>query len=413
MRRPSILCVLFALVVALPAGAQDVVRLKSGETLAGTVTDGMLEVRVATAGGEVRVPWRDIEAVDRGEFVRAQYRERAAGLSPTDADSHFLLALWCRRHGLEAEMQAELSAVLEAEPEHAGARAARGQEKVGEKWVAGESMLEAKGFVRRGDRWVLREEAAWAEMAEARDRPLSAPEGAAADLLAKAVDENERVRRFAAEALAGRPFDDVRLPLYRALGGRDPAVRAFAAAELGRRREEEAVRPLLRSAILDTSETVRDAAVDALAAIRAPGTLLPLCRALASTRPAVRMNAAAAMGRYGDVRGIEYLVRTLGMNWGPGQRNNMSVMNQVSYIQDFDVEIAQAAQIGDPIVQVLREGVILDFAVLGASREMTVVERRVVRSALARLAGQDLGDDAAAWSAWWEGNRERLLAEAK
>jgi hypothetical protein len=89
------------------------------------------------------------------------------------------------------------------------------------------------------------------------------------------------------------------------------------------------------------------------------------------------------------------------------------VVNQVSYIQDFDVEIAQAAQIGDPIVAVLREGVILDFQVLGASRLMTLTERRVIRSALSRLTGQDLGDDATAWSGWWAENRDRLLAEAR
>jgi len=42
------------------------------------------------------------------------------------------------------------------------------------------------------------------------------------------------------------------------------------------------------------------------------------------------------------------------------ERANVTVLNQVSYIQDFDVEIAQASQIGDPIVQTLRDGVILD-----------------------------------------------------
>ncbi len=151
----------------------------------------------------------------------------------------------------------------------------------------------------------------------------------------------------------------------------------------------------------------------ALRGLGEPGILVPFVRALASVNPQIRMNAAEAIGGLGDIRGVEYLIRTLGQNWGPTQRNNLSVMNQVSYIRDFDVEIAQAAQIGDPIVGVLREGVILDIQVIGASRKMTVVERRFVRQALVKLTSEDLGDGAVAWSKWWKENEDRLLAEAK
>ncbi|MGK0220448.1 MAG: tetratricopeptide (TPR) repeat protein, partial [Planctomycetota bacterium] len=41
-------------------------------------------------------------------------------------------------------------------------------------------------------------------------------------------------------------------------------------------------------------------------------------------------------------------------------RANLSVLNQVAYVKDFDVEIAQAASIADPIVDVIQDGVILD-----------------------------------------------------
>lgn len=42
------------------------------------------------------------------------------------------------------------------------------------------------------------------------------------------------------------------------------------------------------------------------------------------------------------------------------QRAHLQVVNQVSYIKDFDVEIAQGAVIADPVVDVVREGVVLD-----------------------------------------------------
>lgn len=68
-----------------------------------------------------------------------------------------------------------------------------------------------------------------------------------------------------------------------------------------------------------------------------------------------------------------------------GQRANVTVLNQVSYIADFDVEIAQASQIGDPIVQTLRDGVILDLRpVVSADRRFITMELRPTVAVLSR-----------------------------
>jgi len=68
-----------------------------------------------------------------------------------------------------------------------------------------------------------------------------------------------------------------------------------------------------------------------------------------------------------------------------GQRANVTVLNQVSYISDFDVEIAQAAQIGDPIVQTLRDGVVLDLRpVVTADRRFITMELRPTIAILTR-----------------------------
>lgn len=67
------------------------------------------------------------------------------------------------------------------------------------------------------------------------------------------------------------------------------------------------------------------------------------------------------------------------------ERANVTVLNQVSYIQDFDVEIAQAAQIGDPIVQTLRDGVILDVTpIVSADRKYVTLELRPTVALLQR-----------------------------
>jgi hypothetical protein len=410
MSRAIVVIPVLLVLVSLPAGAQDVVRLKSGEILAGEATDGFLEVRVETPGGAVNVPWNEVERIDRSGHVRTLYTERAEKVGAKDAPGHFLLAVWCRRHGLAKEMASELEKVLEIDPEHRAARAALGYEKVGERWVAGTEILEAKGFVKRGNRWILEQEAAYEDLLKERKRALSEKEEKASDLILKAADENGRVAKFARSALAGKEWDAVRIPLFRALAHRKQEVRALAASELGRIGEPEAARPLIRTAVLDSKEPVREAAVEALRSLDRPEALFPLVRALASPHASIRINAAAAIGGFGDVIGVEYLVRRLNMNWGPTGRVNLQVMNQVSYIRDFDVEIAQRAQIGDPIVGVLREGIILDVQVLGVNRTMDTVERRVIYGALRSLTGESLPEKPEAWAKWWDENKERLLA---
>jgi general secretion pathway protein D len=42
------------------------------------------------------------------------------------------------------------------------------------------------------------------------------------------------------------------------------------------------------------------------------------------------------------------------------QRANITLINQISFIQDFDVEVAQTAFIADPIVGVIQDGLVLD-----------------------------------------------------
>ncbi len=67
------------------------------------------------------------------------------------------------------------------------------------------------------------------------------------------------------------------------------------------------------------------------------------------------------------------------------QRANLSVLNQVSYIKDFDPEIAQAAIIADPIIDVIEDGVVLDVRpVVSSDRRYVTLELRPTVAALVR-----------------------------
>ncbi|MEE9391136.1 MAG: hypothetical protein V3W41_01385 [Planctomycetota bacterium] len=67
------------------------------------------------------------------------------------------------------------------------------------------------------------------------------------------------------------------------------------------------------------------------------------------------------------------------------QRANLTVLNEVSYIKDFDVEIAQASVIADPIVDKIREGVVLDVRpIVSHDRRFITLELRPTVATLVR-----------------------------
>ena len=67
------------------------------------------------------------------------------------------------------------------------------------------------------------------------------------------------------------------------------------------------------------------------------------------------------------------------------QRANLQVTNQVAYVKDFDVEIAQAAVVADPVVDVIKEGVVLDVRpIVSNDRRFVTLELRPTVATLTR-----------------------------
>ena len=67
------------------------------------------------------------------------------------------------------------------------------------------------------------------------------------------------------------------------------------------------------------------------------------------------------------------------------QRANVSVLNQVSYVQDYEVEIAQASNIANPVIQTIQDGVVLDVRpVVSNDRRFVTLELRPTVAILTR-----------------------------
>jgi type II secretory pathway component GspD/PulD (secretin) len=67
------------------------------------------------------------------------------------------------------------------------------------------------------------------------------------------------------------------------------------------------------------------------------------------------------------------------------ERASLKVLNQVTYVKDFDVEIAQAAAVADPIIDVVNDGIFLDVKpVVSADRKFITMELRPTVAVLRR-----------------------------
>jgi len=217
-------------------------------------------------------------------------------------------------------------------------------------------------------------------------------------------------RELAVRELGTIAHDEaLRDELAKELGSTIVTRRAFAALALRRLYPAEAVKPLLRHAVLDPSDEVRTLSAIALRKVGEPGVIVPVVRALSSDSSYVRTNAAEALGVMGYAAAVEPLVGRLADASSAAAASHATphgyifVGNQIAYVQDFDVQVAQFAAIAKPIVNTLVEGDVLDAGVLGVEDVVFETESATIGKSLQALTGYH-GKTAKEWLKWWDEN---------
>jgi HEAT repeat protein len=122
-------------------------------------------------------------------------------------------------------------------------------------------------------------------------------------------DNNESIRRKAAEALGKTAHPDAVEPLASALKDEDPATRLEAAKSLRKIGNADAVKYLI-AALEDENPEVSDEAVEALAEIGTPA-VNPLMNGLKRKKRQLRKKAAEALGKIGDAAAVDLLIIAL------------------------------------------------------------------------------------------------------
>ena len=338
--------------------------------------------------------------------------ESTEGSTSEKAQRRYQLGLWAQKKGLETEARAEFEAALKLDPKLDSAHTALGHQKAGSTWYTHAEAMKAKGLVLRKGTWLLAEEARILDMPATEKAKRKEAHSKVNQLLRQIAGGNPRARTFATKALAGVDDQYKLEPFAYALRSKAANVRQLAAKELGRLKNRRALRPLIHRAMMDPIEDVRHAAIDAAKMVGDANLIAPFVRAMHGKNASVRTNAAQAIGRIGDVRGVQYLVYKYEARGGGAPRVHFMDAAQLSFIQDFDVEVAQTAFIADPSVGVIQEGRVLDVLVVATSEQSILVEREAIHGALSKLTGAtDVENKPGAWATWYRANKDSLAAK--
>jgi hypothetical protein len=367
-----------------PPRERWVIRLADGPLHRGLAREVPEGFELLRDGRWERVARADVLHAARESKLLADLDARR-GSAATRLDQRVEVARWALAEGLLPESIAEIDGVLEADPDFAAAR----------------------------------------DLITFAPLSLTLPGGAGRSLPERLVLFGARAkpayRELAAARLASVPAEDTQPALARALQSKSTSVRAFAVFAARRIDPKLLVDALVRRAVLDPSRPVRVEAARALRDSRDEILAGRVAAALDLEDARPRTFAAEALGEMGYRSAIPALAERLAALSGAshasavspaghpgGTRAHIRVGSQVAYVQDFNVEIAQGASIGDPIVGVVEDATVLDVRVGGTSTQSVVLEGPTLCRALARLSGEKLPEKPAAWLEWWKQNAARF-----
>lgn len=355
------LCTMLGIGVTSPA--QEFVQLSDGTAVEAKVKQRSGRAVLKSAFGEREVSAQDVAGTVAAKEVRQSYDNQVRDLPKANLAAKAAVAHWCANKGLLSGAKEQLQQILQADIDQASA--VELAQKLAKNW----RMHELEASTRKAD---------LDELVEA----LFDEVGSKGPL--EAVMALEKLRSIGGDIVFRGALKNLR--------HQAPFVRWMSARALADyRNEPERIKPLFKRSLVDEAYAVRREAVRSLKVTGDPVFVKLYAKNLANRTDAIRVHSGEALGELGMKEGVAPLVAALADSWKP-TRNFVSSTTQTAYVKDFDVEIAQAAVIADPIVDVVQEGAVLDVGVISVN-----IERGTYARALSTLTGQDLGTDVEPW----------------
>jgi hypothetical protein len=389
-----ILAFLTSLAFALPAVA-DTVTLKDGTVLEGRVVETKDTVEVYTKGQRRILPRSKVKTV---ATKATRYQAKRDALDPKRLRDCLALAKWCDSQRLRKNAREVRKLLLKHHPNHAPTRSLLGYVRHEGRWITRDQYMESLNLVKS------RDGKSWVSHGKRQRQDLSAEHAAL-------QPEVEAILRSTARRgpkpvladLAKYPTGAVVGPLARVLRGSETkALRKLAAEELGRRRAKAAEAALARSAVEDTSHTVRTAALGALKHVGSTRMRREFVRGLSHKSVFKKAHAAEALAQFPYRGAVPVLIHKLRETTSGFGVVSITIKTDRAYISDYELSSggtgAAVAEVADPTVSKSTEGVSLEVKIVQWYRETLV-------KALRRATGQSFGSSAKQWDRWWKKNR--------
>ncbi len=186
------IAVLAVLAIGLPAAQADTVRLRTGGTIEGIVTEDGGDYVIEVQYGTMRVGKELVDSVEKKETPLSEHKRRAAAIAEDDADGWQKLGQWAQRNDLGRVARDDFAHVIALKPDHEAARAALGYEKTDGKWLTHDEVMASKGMVLVDGKWISKEGAGLMKaLAEAKALDAEAREAEARRQAVEAQAERE------------------------------------------------------------------------------------------------------------------------------------------------------------------------------------------------------------------------------
>lgn len=312
----SIVCCLLAIVVDVHSPSlADVLQLKTGGRVEGELLNPDQSPRTTyimrlETGGQMTVQADQVAKYESITSLEQRY-QRLLDAMPTTADGNWRLAEWCRKQRLREHRETHLQATIGLDPNHERARAALGFALVDDEWLTRDQRMGRLGYVRYEGRWRLPQDVEIIQQREQRDLAVKKWKNDIKQWRSWFGKKNEMDAR---EHLS--QIDDVlaAAPLAEQLAKEPyPNIQSIYVAALGKLDSPVATAALIRMALGDCTDEIRDQCLvqlDASAGGR-DVAIDAFINALRSNDNVVVRRAAFGLTQISDERAIRPLIDSL------------------------------------------------------------------------------------------------------
>lgn len=269
-----------------------------GELVNRTETPRQSYVIKLPTGGQLTLDKQAVTSVVVRSESERRYQEILPKM-PRTVDGHWKMAEWCKERGLDAQRQEHLREIIKLEPDHEVARNLLGYSLRQGKWMTTAEAFQAQGYIRHGSSWRLPQEIAMLNVQE-QTKQLEVEWRQKLRILRAKIDRKNGER--ALEELQAIEDPNASAAIVAMFEDKNERrdLKLIYIELLGRFNSGAAIGALVKHAIHNEDQGIRERCLDQLERIKSGQITTALCRMLRDENNVVVQRAATVLGRFQD-----------------------------------------------------------------------------------------------------------------